>query len=120
MMVMFLASFLSAVCAALGLGGGTVLMLYLALFTPLPQTQAQGINLLVFLPVSLLSLWFHHKNGYLRWKTVGLCILAGLPGAAAGCLLSGWLEVELLRKAFGVFLAVMGMRELLRKEKKKA
>lgn len=116
-MVMFLAAFLSAVCAALGLGGGTVMMLYLALFTELPQTQAQGINLLVFLPVALLSLLFHQKNGYISWRSVGLCILAGLPGVAAGCFLSGWMDVGLLRKAFGVFLLIMGIRELLRKEK---
>ena len=117
-MIAFFAAFFSSVCAALGLGGGTVLMLYFALFTDMAQTQSQGINLLVFLPVSLLSLWFHHRNGYIRWKSVGRCILAGVPGAVIGCILSGWLEVDLLRKAFGVFLLAMGIRELFAKIKK--
>lgn len=117
-MIAFAAAFFSSVCAALGLGGGTVLMLYFALFTDLAQTQAQGINLLVFLPVSVLSLWFHHKNGYIRWKSVLNCILAGVPGVILGCVLSGWLDVTLLRKAFGIFLLVMGIRELFAKIKK--
>jgi len=117
-MIAFLSSFLSSVCASLGLGGGTVLLLYLSLFTELSQTQAQGINLLIFLPVALLSLWFHHRNGYVVWKSVGICILAGIPGVLLGSFLSGWLEVRLLRKAFGVFLLLMGIRELFRKAKK--
>ena len=117
-MIAFLASFFSSVCASLGLGGGTVLMLYFALFTDMAQTQAQGINLLVFLPVSLLSLWFHHRNGFIRWKRVWKCILAGVPGAVVGCVISGWLDVGLLRKAFGVFLLAMGIRELFAKSKK--
>ncbi len=119
-MMMFAAAFLSAVCAALGLGGGTVLMLYLTLFTSLAQPQAQGINLLVFLPVALLSLWFHQKNGLIHWKTVGFCILAGLPGVAVGCFLSGWMDVALLRKAFGIFILLMGIRELLTFRQKKS
>ena len=117
-MIAFLASFFSSVCAALGLGGGTVLMLYFALFTDMAQTQAQGINLLVFLPVSLLSLWFHHRNGFIQWKSVWRCILTGVPGAVVGCIISGWLDVGLLRKAFGVFLLAMGIRELFAKSKK--
>ena len=117
-MISFLAAFISSVCAALGLGGGTVLLLYLTLFTEISQIQAQGINLLVFLPVALLSLWFHHRNGYVQWKSAARCVLTGIPGAIIGCILSGWLEVRILRLLFGLFLLVMGVRELFSKAKK--
>lgn len=115
MISIIIASFFSAVCAALGLGGGTVLMLYFALLTEIPQQQAQGINLLLFLPVAALSLWFHTKNKLVAWKQIIWVILCGLPGVFLGCWLSEWLDVEWLRKAFGGFLLLMGIHELLAK-----
>ena len=50
MVSIIIASFFSAVCAALGLGGGTVLMLYFALLTDIPQQQAQGIGFIALVP----------------------------------------------------------------------
>lgn len=119
MVSIIIASFFSAVCAALGLGGGTVLMLYFALLTDIPQQQAQGINLLLFLPVAALSLWFHTKNKLVAWKQIIWVILCGLPGVLLGCWLSQWLDVGWLRKAFGGFLLIMGIHELLAKSKDK-
>ena len=112
MAVIVLASFFSAVCASLGLGGGTVLMLYFALLTDIPQQQAQGINLLLFLPVAALSLWFHTKNRLVAWKKILWVILCGIPGVFLGCYLSGVLDVTWLKRAFGIFLLIMGVREL--------
>ena len=58
----FAAVFLSSAVAAMGLGGGTILLLYLSFFSPLSQPQMQSLNLLLFLPVAGLSLYFHRKN----------------------------------------------------------
>ena len=85
-----LAVFASSAVAAMGLGGGTVLLLYLSFFSALSQPQMQAVNLLL-LP----------------------CILGGVLGGIAGSLLSNLLEPNLLRKAFGVFLLLIGLRELL-------
>ena len=59
----FLAVFLASAAAAMGLGGGTVLLLYLSFFSSLGQVQMQAMNLLLFLPAAALSLYFHRKNG---------------------------------------------------------
>lgn len=53
--------FLSGICAAMGIGGGFVLMLYLTLFTAAAQKDAQLFNLLFFLPAAALSLFRHQK-----------------------------------------------------------
>ena len=45
-----LAVIVSAAVGAMGLGGGSVLILYLTLILNMQQVQAQGINLLFFLP----------------------------------------------------------------------
>lgn len=45
----------------LGVGGGSLLILWLTLVLEMPQTAARGINLLFFLPSAAISC-------YLRWK----------------------------------------------------
>lgn len=47
-----LAVFASSAVAAMGLGGGTVLLLYLSFFSALSQPQMQAVNLLLFLPAA--------------------------------------------------------------------
>ena len=105
------AVFLSSAVAAMGLGGGTVLMLYLSLFSSLPQPQMQAVNLLLFLPAAALSLFLHRKNGLVQAKLLTPCILGGLLGAIGGSLLSNWMDPGALRKGFGLFLLVIGLRE---------
>lgn len=108
-----LAVFASSAVAAMGLGGGTVLLLYLSFFSALSQPQMQAVNLLLFLPAAILSLFFHRKNGLIVPQVLLPCILGGVLGGIAGSLLSNFLEPELLRKAFGGFLLLIGLRELL-------
>ena len=93
----------------MGLGGGTVLLLYLSFFSALSQPQMQAVNLLLFLPAAALS----RKNGLIVPRVLLPCILGGVLGGIAGSLLSNLLEPELLRKAFGGFLLLIGLRELL-------
>lgn len=96
-----------------GVGGGSLLLLYLTLARDVPQLEAQGINLLYFLAASGPALFFHLKNGL-------VCRRGGLWAAGAGaaaCLAGGWLAGVLdpawLKKAFGAVLLVMGARQLL-------
>lgn len=111
-MIAFWAAFLSALIAALGLGGGTVLLLYLTLLLETDQMQAQGINLLVFLPVAVLSLILHTKNGLISWKKIYFALLPGLLGTAAGYYLATFLGSRILSKCFGFFLLIIGLQEL--------
>ena len=60
-----LAGFGTGILSAWGVGGGTLLLLLMTLFLGVDQTQAQGINLLYFLPTAGMSLLEHRKNGYL-------------------------------------------------------
>ena len=103
------AVFLSSLVAAMGLGGGTVLLLYLSFFSTLSQPQMQSLNLLLFLPAAALSLFFHWKNKLISFSLLKPCI----PGGIIGSVLANMLEPDLLRKAFGLFLLVIGLRELL-------
>ena len=100
----FAAVFFSSAVAAMGLGGGTVLLLYLSFFSTLSQPQMQSLNLLLFLPAAGLSLYFHTKN-----KLV--CTLSGAVGGVIGSLISNRIDPQLLRRFFGIFLLCIGLRE---------
>ncbi len=109
----FAAAFLGAALSALGMGGGGIFLIYLTVFLGLPQLQAQGINLVFFIPVALVALVIHWKNNLVKWKIVLPCVLVGLPGVWAGVQVATRFSEPHLGKLFAVFLAVIGIRELL-------
>lgn len=102
---------------ALGMGAGTVLIMFLRGVAKLDQLTAQAINLIFFLPVAALSLFLHSKNGLTDWKQALVWIAAGVPGALLGVWLSSVMPVQLLSRLFGAFLLCVGIRELCTKKK---
>ena len=108
----------AGILSGLGVGGGTLLLIYLTAFADMDQTAAQGINLLYFLPAAATALPSHGKNGYIQWRVALPAIATGLLCSAAGAWLATAIDTELLRKCFGVFLLYIGATELFRKPKK--
>ena len=84
-------------------------------FGGVAQNLAQGINLLYFLPTAAASLPAHAKNGYIERAALLPAILAGLAGTALAAWAATAMEVEWLRKCFGTYLLIIGLRELFRK-----
>lgn len=110
-----LAGTATGILSGFGVGGGTLLLIYMTTFAGVPQNLAQGVNLLYFLPAAATALPAHIKNGYIDGKTVWPAALAGLAGTALAAWLATGLDVELLRRCFGGFLIVVGLRELFRR-----
>ena len=108
---------LTGVLSGFGVGGGTLLLVYMTLVAGLEQTLAQGINLLYFLPAGLMALPAHVKNGYVEKNALLPAIGAGLVCAAGGAWAATAVDMELLRKCFGVFLLYIGITELFRRKK---
>ncbi len=113
------AGLLAGTAGAMGLGGGSVLIIFLALCTDVSQAGAGGMNLLFFLPTAAVALFFHWKAGILKLRTLWKPVLTGLAGALAGSLLSGIVPDTLLRKIFGILLLLLGAKELIFGWKKK-
>ena len=107
-----LAGALAGILSGFGVGGGTLLLIYLTTFAGIAQNQAQGINLLYFLPAAGAALPAHFKNGYVEKSVLLPAILAGLAAAALGAWAATGLDTTLLRRFFGGFLIVIGLREL--------
>ena len=53
---------LSGIVGGMGMGGGTLLIPVLTIFFKFNQQNAQGINLLVFIPMSIVAVIIHMKN----------------------------------------------------------
>ncbi len=115
-----LSALAGAACGVLsgfGIGGGSLLMIWMTAVLGTEQAEAQAINLLFFLPTAAASLIFHVKGKQVRWRAAVPAILAGLVTAAAGAWVASVLEARLLRKVFGAFLLVVGVLELRKKPK---
>ena len=105
--------------AGIGVGGGSLLIMWLTLILQMPYPQARILNLLFFLPSALVASFFRWKQGALEIKKILPAILAGLVAAGAFSVLSNHIDIQLLKKAFGVLLLITGIRELLYRPKKK-
>ncbi len=112
-----LAGVVTGILSGFGIGGGTLLLIYMTAFAKVDQHLAQGINLLYFLPTAATALPSHIKNGYIDKKTALPAIAAGLAGTAAAAWAAIALDVSLLRRFFGTYLVYIGLRELFRKKK---
>ena len=110
-----LAGTVTGVLSGFGVGGGTLLLVYMTMFAGLDQHLAQGINLLYFLPAGLMALPAHWKNGYIKKPVLLPAIGAGLVLAALAAWVATTLDVGILRKCFGAFLLVIGTMELFGK-----
>lgn len=108
----WIAAFLTGLLASLGVGGGMILIVWLTAVMGMTQLDAQGINLLFFLPIALLSVMIHRKNGLVGIKELFPALVTGIIGAAAGAFGARLIGSELLGKIFSLFILVIGIKEL--------
>lgn len=106
---------LSGIAASMGFGGGFVLIIYLTVFLNVNQIAAQGVNLLFFLPIALVSLIIHQKNGLIKWKVLLKLIPGGILGILLGTVISSNIDVGFLQKLFAGLLIFVGFKEVFHK-----
>ena len=105
--------------SGLGVGGGSLLILWLTLVLDMDPDTARGVNLLFFLPSACIACLLRWKQGALHFRPLLPAIQAGCAAAACFSFLSAELPMEILRKLFGGLLLVTGTRELLFLPRKK-
>lgn len=115
-MILILIGFLSGIISGMGIGGGTILIPSLVLFNNIKQQDAQGVNLIVFLPVAIIALYTHYKKGNIDFSFAKLIIIGGIIGAIFGSILAIRINPLSLRKYFGIFLLLIGCYELFKKK----
>ena len=104
--------------SGLGVGGGSLLILYLTVVLQMDPSSARTLNLLFFLPTAASALVCHWKNGYLHRPTLRSAAWPAVLLAILGAWISTSMDVEILRKPFGVYLLLSGVMLLLPQKKK--
>lgn len=82
-----------------------------------PKIEAQGINLIVFIPISIVAIITHLKQGNLERKYIKPMVLGGIISALIGSFLAIKINEDRLRTYFGIFLLAIGIYEFFKKEK---
>lgn len=110
-----IAALLSGMLGSMGMGGGSVLIIFLTLFANTRQKEAQGINLIFFIPCAIVSVIMNLKNNLVRPRTALYLILGGIFGITMGLFIFSHIESGMLGKIFGFFIIFMGVYTLFSK-----
>lgn len=109
--LLFLAALFSGICASMGLGGGSILILYLTFFMGIDRIVAGGVNLLFFIPVAMVSVFMSVKAKSYKIKEVIPYALSGMIFSALGIYLAIYLKSKTVSFVFGIALLIMGIYE---------
>lgn len=106
--MVFVIGFLSGILGGMGMGGGTALIPLLRLMG-VDQKAAQGINLLSFVPMAILAVYLHTRNGLIERKNYWQVVIPAIVSAVAGVFAARALDSGILARAFGAFLFVLAI-----------
>ena len=104
--------------AGLGVGGGSLLVLWLTFVIGSDPVTVRGINLLFFLPSAFTAICFRFKQGKIPWKRIIPAIITGCITAILFSWLGSMIHMQLLKKLFGGILIFTGIRELFYRPRK--
>ena len=108
-MIEIFIGFISGIIGGLGLGGGTILILFLSIFLNIEQHIAQATNVIFFVPTAISAIVISLKNKNIDLK-IGIPIaIWGILGAFVGSVISSKMNVDLLKKCFGIFLILIAI-----------
>jgi len=113
------AGVLGGIVAGMGMGGGTLTIPILTIFLNYKQLRAQGINLIAFLPMSVVALGIHIKNHLVDFKSTWLLAVVGCFFSLGGALIANNISNSILKKFFAVFLIGLGIWQFVEMKRKK-
>lgn len=104
--------------AGIGVGGGSLLILWLTLVVNMEQATARSVNLMFFLASAGAVSVFRWKQGTLELRKILPAIITGCISAAIFAWVGKQINVENLKKLFGILLLITGAKELLYRPRK--
>lgn len=104
-----LAGLVSGIFGGMGMGGGTLLIPILTILLGFAQRNAQAINLLVFIPMAIVSLIIHIKNKLVDFKVGIPVMISGTVFSVGGSIITNLIGNDITRKIFGIFLLIVGI-----------
>ena len=102
----------SGIVSGTGMGGGTILIFLLSFVMGIEQHVAQATNLIFFIPTSIVAIIVNLKNKNIDIPLAMTISIFGILGAIIGANFSIHIDVTILKKCFGVFLAIIAANEI--------
>lgn len=112
-LLLIIIGIIGGVIGGMGMGGGTLLIPLLTIFVGVEQHAAQALNLLAFIPMSVVAIAIHMKNKLVDFRQV---LPIAIPAVAAGVgssILSKLTGARALSRYFGLFLVLLGIYQLI-------
>lgn len=111
-MAEILMGLVSGIVSGTGMGGGTILIFLLTFIMGIEQHIAQATNLIFFIPTSIVAIIVNLKNKNIDMPLAIIISVFGILGAIIGANISINIDVKILKKCFGVFLAIIAINEI--------
>lgn len=108
-MINFLCGVLSGIFTGLGVGGGLFLIMLLDWVAPFSQLEIQSINLIYYIPTAIFSVWVYSKEKSVDFKVGIKFVITATITAVIGAKVAHSLDVNILRKMFGMYLVGVGV-----------
>ena len=106
-MLEILTGLISGIVSGTGMGGGTILILILSFFMGINQHTAQATNLVFFVPTSISAILVSIQEKLINWNIAITIAVSGVIGAIIGAKISINMDVNRLKKYFGIFLSII-------------
>ena len=100
------------VIGGMGMGGGTLLVPLITVCTDIEQHIAQAINLIAFVPMSVIALVIHIKNKLVDYKAFLWTALPAVALSVLAAYVSRLVGGKKLSMYFGIFLILLGLYQL--------
>lgn len=112
MVINILIGILLGFLSGLGVGGGSLLILWLTLGLGMEQAMARDINLMFFPPAAVIAACFRWRQGSLPLRKIWPAMISGSLSAAVLTFVSRKMDVSALKQGYGILLLATGFREL--------
>ena len=113
MLKLVVVSVVSALLAGMGIGGGALFVILSTLFLGYEQKEAQFVNLVMFIAVGVSTTISNFKNKKIEKNSLPKIIPLIILGSIIGTFLMKKIGNENLRMYFSVFMAIIGLYEII-------
>ena len=111
-LLLVLVGFFAGVLGGMGMGGGALLIPALSVFFGVDQIGAQAVNLVVFIPMAIVSLVIHLKNKMVQTKGLLWIVIPAVFCSLSGSFFALSISGTFLKRAFGLFLILLAIFQL--------
>lgn len=111
--MLIITSVISSILSGMGIGGGAIFVLLSTIFLNIEQKEAQLLNLILFLAVSISATITNIKNKEIDFKITKRVLPFLLLGSLIGTWLFNKINEQKLNKYFIYFLLLIGIYEII-------